>query len=205
LDKLRTFYSKTPNSKYLQEAANLLHEGGMIIFPTDTVYALGCLSTQGERLRDLAKIKGMKLEQAPLSFIFDDIRSLSHFVVPMNSQIFKLVKRLLPGPYTLIMQAAHKLPKPFQKRRTIGVRISNHPVLKALLPLLNAPLVCTSIHDPDEILYYTTDPETLLELWDKSIDLMLSDGYGSNIPSTVIDLTETPFKILRQGAGEDPF
>jgi len=205
LDKLRTFYSKTPNSKYLQEAANLLHEGGMIIFPTDTVYALGCLSTQGERLRDLAKIKGMKLEQAPLSFIFDDIRSLSHFVVPMNSQIFKLVKRLLPGPYTLIMQAAHKLPKPFQKRRTIGVRISNHPVLKALLPLLNAPLVCTSIHDPDEILDYTTDPETLLELWDKSIDLMLSDGYGSNIPSTVIDLTETPFKTLRQGAGENPF
>lgn len=205
MDKLRTFYSKTPNSKYLQEAANLLHEGGMIIFPTDTVYALGCLSTQGERLRDLAKIKGMKLEQAPLSFIFDDIRSLSHFVVPMNSQIFKLVKRLLPGPYTLIMQAAHKLPKPFQKRRTIGVRISNHPVLKALLPLLNAPLVCTSIHDPDEILDYTTDPETLLELWDKSIDLMLSDGYGSNIPSTVIDLTETPFKTLRQGAGENPF
>jgi len=205
LDKLRTFYSKTPNSKYLQEAANLLHEGGMIIFPTDTVYALGCLSTQGERLRDLAKIKGMKLEQAPLSFIFDDIRSLSHFVVPMNSQIFKLVKRLLPGPYTLIMQAAHKLPKPFQKRRTIGVRISNHPVLKALLPLLNAPLVCTSIHDPDKILDYTTDPETLLELWDKSIDLMLSDGYGSNIPSTVIDLTETPFKTLRQGAGENPF
>ncbi len=205
MDKLRTFYSKTPNSKYLQEAANLLHEGGMIIFPTDTVYALGCLSTQGERLRDLAKIKGMKLEQAPLSFIFDDIRSLSHFVVPMNSQIFKLVKRLLPGPYTLIMQAAHKLPKPFQKRRTIGVRISNHPVLKALLPLLNAPLVCTSIHDPDKILDYTTDPETLLELWDKSIDLMLSDGYGSNIPSTVIDLTETPFKILRQGAGENPF
>ncbi|MDA9038158.1 L-threonylcarbamoyladenylate synthase [Flavobacteriaceae bacterium] len=205
MDKLRTFYSKTPNSKYLQEAANLLHEGGMIIFPTDTVYALGCLSTQGERLRDLAKIKGMKLEQAPLSFIFDDIRSLSHFVVPMKSQIFKLVKRLLPGPYTLIMQAAHKLPKPFQKRRTIGVRISNHPLLKALLPLLNAPLVCTSIHDPDEILDYTTDPETLLELWDKSIDLMLSDGYGSNIPSTVIDLTETPFKILRQGAGENPF
>lgn len=114
-DKLRTFYSKTPNAKYLKETATLLHDGGMIIFPTDTVYALGCLSTQGERLKDLAKIKGVKLEQAPLSFIFEDIRALSHFVVPMNSQIFKLVKRLLPGPYTLIMQAAHKLPKPFQK------------------------------------------------------------------------------------------
>lgn len=204
-DKLRTFYSKIPNAKYLKEAATLLNEGGMIIFPTDTVYALGCLSTQGERLKDLAKIKGVKLEQAPLSFIFEDVRALSHFVVPMNSQIFKLVKRLLPGPYTLIMQAAHKLPKPFQKRRTIGVRISDHPILKALLPQLNAPLVCTSIHDPDEILDYTTDPEALLERWDKKIDLMLSDGFGSNTPSTVIDLSTNPFEILREGAGANPF
>ena len=205
IEKLRTFYSNTPNRKYLDEAADILNNGGMIIFPTDTVYALGCLSTQSESLSRLAKIKGVKLEQAPLSFIFEDIRALSTFILPMNSQVFKLIKRLLPGPYTFVMQAAHKLPKPFQKRRNIGVRISNHPVLKALLPLLNAPIVCTSIHDPDEILDYTTDPETLLERWDDQIDLMLSDGYGNNIPSTVIDLTTSPFKILREGAGDIPF
>jgi len=177
----------------------------MIIFPTDTVYALGCLSSQGDRLKDLARIKGVKLEHAPLSFIFEDIRSLSSFVRPMNSQVFKLVKRLLPGPYTLIMEAVQKLPKPFQKRRTIGVRISDHPILKALLPLLSAPIVCTSIHDPDEIVDYTTDPEILLERWDLEIELMLSDGYGSNVPSTVIDLTKNPFEVLREGAGELPF
>lgn len=204
-EKLRTFYSKKPNSRHLEEAADVLHNGGMIIFPTDTVYALGCLSTQSQSLSRLAKIKGVKLEQAPLSFIFEDIRALSTFILPMNSQVFKLIKRLLPGPYTFVMQAAHKLPKPFQKRRNIGVRISNHAVLKALLPLLNAPIVCTSIHDPDEILDYTTDPETLLERWDDQIDLMLSDGYGNNIPSTVIDLTTNPFKVLREGAGEVPF
>jgi len=204
-EKLRTFYSKKPNSRHLEEAADVLHNGGMIIFPTDTVYALGCLSTQSQSLSRLAKIKGVKLEQAPLSFIFEDIRALSTFILPMNSQAFKLIKRLLPGPYTFVMQAAHKLPKPFQKRRNIGVRISNHAVLKALLPLLNAPIVCTSIHDPDEILDYTTDPETLLERWDDQIDLMLSDGYGNNIPSTVIDLTTNPFKVLREGAGEVPF
>ncbi len=200
--KLRTFYSQKPNLIFIEEAVEVLEQGGMIIFPTDTVYALGCLSSQGDRLKDLARIKGVKLEHAPLSFIFEDIRSLSSFVRPMNSQVFKLVKRLLPGPYTLIMEAVQKLPKPFQKRRTIGVRISDHPILKALLPLLSAPIVCTSIHDPDEIVDYTTDPEILLERWDLEIELMLSDGYGSNVPSTVIDLTKNPFEVLREGAGE---
>jgi tRNA threonylcarbamoyl adenosine modification protein (Sua5/YciO/YrdC/YwlC family) len=203
--KLRTFYSQKPNLIFIEEAIEVLEQGGMIIFPTDTVYALGCLSSQGDRLKDLARIKGVKLEHAPLSFIFEDIRSLSSFVRPMNSQVFKLVKRLLPGPYTLIMEAVQKLPKPFQKRRTIGVRISDHPILKALLPLLSAPIVCTSIHDPDEIVDYTTDPEILLERWDLEIELMLSDGYGSNVPSTVIDLTKNPFEVLREGAGELPF
>ena len=204
-NKLRIFHTKIPNKKYINEAVVVLEEGGKIILPTDTVYALGCLSNQKERLKDLARIKGVKLEQAPLSFIFSEIRSLLAFVSPINSKTFKLIKRILPGPYTLIMKAAKKLPKPFQKRKIIGVRISDHPVLKNLLPLLSAPIVCTSIHDPDKIIDYTTDPKVLLERWDKEIDLMLSDGYGSNIPSTVIDLTSTPFQILREGAGKYPF
>ena len=204
-DKLSTFYSEPLNQKFLKEAAEVLELGGMIIFPTDSVYALGCLSNKSETLKRLAKIKGIKLEHAPLSFIFKDISALSSFVLPMNSQVFKLVNRLLPGPYTFIMHAAQKLSKPFQKRKTIGVRIPDHSVLKSLLPLLNAPLVCTSIHDTDKIIDYTTDPEELLSLWYTDIDLMLSDGYGSNIPSTVIDLTTTPFEILRKGTGAVPF
>ena len=203
--KLRTFYSQPLNEKYLKEAALVLEQGGMIIFPTDTVYALGCLSTKNESLNRLAKIKGVKLERAPLSFIFKDIREMASFVLPMTSKVFKLVKRLLPGPFTFIMPAAKKLPFPFQKRKTVGVRISDHPVLKNLLPLLSSPIVCTSIHDSDRILEYTTDPEELLLRWDNEIDLMLSYGYGSNIPSTVIDLSVLPFKILRKGAGNIPF
>ena len=203
--KLRTFYSQPLNEKYLKEAALVLEQGGMIIFPTDTVYALGCLSTKNESLNRLAKIKGVKLERAPLSFIFKDIREMASFVLPMTSKVFKLIKRLLPGPFTFIMPAAKKLPFPFQKRKTVGVRISDHPVLKNLLPLLSSPIVCTSIHDSDRILEYTTDPEELLLRWDNEIDLMLSYGYGSNIPSTVIDLTVLPFKILRKGAGNTPF
>ena len=203
-NKMRTFYSNNPNDKFLNEAVDVLESAGMIIFPTDTVYAIGCLSNQSERLKDLAKIKGVKLEHAPLSFIFNDIRDLSEFVSPMNSKVFKLIKRILPGPYALIMESAHKLPKPFQKRRSIGVRIPNHPILKKLLPLLSSPIVSTSIHDTDKILDYTTNPDVLLEQWHTKIDLMLSDGFGKNVPSTVIDVTKNPFEIIREGLGKNP-
>ncbi|MDG1652706.1 MAG: L-threonylcarbamoyladenylate synthase [Flavobacteriaceae bacterium] len=198
-------YSETPNPKDLLRVIKILNKGGVIIFPTDTVYGLGCLSNNLSALDRFAKIKGLRIEQAPLSFLFQDIRSLSNYVAPMNSKTFKLVKRLLPGPYALIMNAAQKLPKPFQKRKTIGVRISNHPVLQSLLPLLEVPLITSSLHDPDEILDYTTDPENLFEQWESKIDLMLSDGYGNNIPSTVLDLSTDPFEIIREGAGEIPF
>ncbi len=201
----RTSFSDNPNPVLLEETVSVLNKGGLIIFPTDTVYGMGCLSTQQEPLKRLAKIKGVKLEQAPLSFLFQDIRDLSQYVSPMNAPVFKLVKRLLPGPYALIMEATNKLPKPFQKRKTIGVRISNHPFLKALLPLLDAPLVTTSLHDPDEIIDYTTDPEVLFERWENEIELMISDGYGSNIPSTVIDLSQPHFEIIREGVGDSPF
>lgn len=198
-------YSETPNPKDLLRVTKILNKGGVIIFPTDTVYGLGCLSNNLSALDRFAKIKGLRIEQAPLSFLFQDIRSLSNYVAPMNSKTFKLVKRLLPGPYALIMNAAQKLPKPFQKRKTIGVMISNHPVLQSLLPLLEVPLITSSLHDPDEILDYTTDPENLFEQWESKIDLMLSDGYGNNIPSTVLDLSTDPFEIIREGAGEIPF
>ncbi len=198
-------YSDQPNPSLLKQTATILSKGGLVIFPTDTVYGLGCLSTQKDPLQRLAKIKGVKLEQAPLSFLFSDIRSMANYVAPMNTPIFKMVKRLLPGPYALIMEASVKLPKPFQKRKTIGVRISNHPFLQNLLPLLEAPLVTTSLHDPDKIIDYTTDPELLFERWESQIEMMISDGYGSNVPSTVIDLTQPKFVVLREGAGENPF
>jgi tRNA threonylcarbamoyl adenosine modification protein (Sua5/YciO/YrdC/YwlC family) len=203
--ELRTLYSSNPNPKVLEEAARILNQGGLIIFPTDTVYGLGCLSNNEEGLSRFAKIKAIKIEKAPLSFLFQDIRELTHYVQHMNSATFKLVKKLLPGPYALIMNAAPKLPKPFHKRKTIGVRISSHIVLQQLLSLLDAPLITSSLHDSDEILDYTTDPEVLFEEWESRIDLMLSDGYGQNVPSTVLDLTEEPFQVVREGLGAIPF
>ena len=202
-NKLRNFYSKKPNSKYINESKEVLENGGMIIFPTDTVYALGCLANQTERLKDIARIKGIKLEHAPLSFLFSDIRSLCSFVSPMDSRTYRFIKSMLPD-HISHMEAAKKLPKPFEKRKTVGVRIPNHSILKSLLPILSSPIVSTSIHDPDKILDYTTDPEILFEKWNSEIDLMLSDGYGRNIPSTVIDLTKIPYEIVRKGAGDVP-
>lgn len=200
-----TCYSEKPNPKHLQKTVKILENGGLVIFPTDTVYALCCLSNNSEALEKFSKIKGVKLQQAPLSFLFQDIREISKIVAPINSQTFKLIKRLLPGPYALILNAMQKLPKPFEKRKTIGVRISSHSFLKSLLPLLKVPLITSSLHDPDEILDYTTDPEALFEQWGSKIDLMISDGYGSNIPSTVLDLSVNPFKLIREGAGKIQF
>jgi tRNA threonylcarbamoyl adenosine modification protein (Sua5/YciO/YrdC/YwlC family) len=203
--ELRVFYSNNPNPKFLAEAARILNQGGLVIFPTDTVYGLGCLSNNEKGLARFAKIKAIKIEKAPLSFLFQDIRELTQYVQHMNSATFKLVKKLLPGPYALIMNAAPKLPKPFHKRKTIGVRISSHVILQQLLPLLDAPLITSSLHDADEILDYTTDPEVLFEQWESRIDLMLSDGYGQNIPSTVLDLTDETFQVVREGLGAIPF
>lgn len=202
---LRTLHSNNPNPKFLEEAAHILNQGKLIIFPTDTVYGIGCLSNNEKGLARFEKVKGVKIEQAALSFLFQDIRELTKYVQHMNSTTFKLVKKILPGPYALIMNSSPKLPKPFHKRKTIGVRISSHIVLQNLLPLLDAPIITSSLHNSDEILDYTTDPEVLFQEWEPNIALMLSDGYGQNIPSTVIDLTEEPFQIVREGLGEVPF
>ena len=200
--ELFTIYPNSPNIKLLHKAAEALNAGALMIYPTDTVYAMGCLSNHPAALEKFARLKNIKLIHAPLSFLFDDLSALSHYVAPIDSATFKILKRCLPGPFAFIMQAARKLPKPFQKRKTIGVRISNHPILKQLLPLLNAPLITSSLHDEDSILDYTTDPSLIFEQWQDKIDLMIDAGFGDNIPSTVVDLTVHPFEILRTGKGD---
>ena len=176
-----------------------------MIYPTDTVYALGCLSNNAVALDKLARLKDIKLEKAPLSFLFEDISELSNYVKPFDAKVFRLLKSTLPGPYAFVMQAANKLPKPFQKRKAIGVRISDHPVLKALLSHLDAPLLTSSLHDKDEILVYTSDPEEILSTWDGKVDLLINAGTCGNVPSSVINLTTEPFTVIREGKGEIDF
>lgn len=195
------FYESKPNLKFLNKAADTLDRGGLIIYPTDTVYALGCLSNNINSLQRLASIKEVKLDKAPFSLFIRDFSDLSRYTKPLNNSTFKLLKRCLPGPYTFILPCL-KLQKPFEKRKSIGIRLANHPILEGLLDLLKAPLITSSLHDEDEILDYTTDPDLIYERWENNIDLMLEDGFGGNIPSTVVNLCGNELEIIRQGKGD---
>ena len=195
------FYESKPNLKFLKKAADTLDRGGLIIYPTDTVYALGCLSNNIKSLQRLASIKEVKLDKAPFSLFIRDFSDLSRYTKPFNNSTFKLLKRCLPGPYTFILPCS-KLQKPFEKRKSIGIRIANHPILEGLMDLLKAPLITSSLHDEDEILDYTTDPDLIYERWENNIDLMLEDGFGGNIPSTVVNLCGNELEIIRQGKGD---
>lgn len=195
------FYESKPNLKFLKKAADTLDRGGLIIYPTDTVYALGCLSNNINSLQRLASIKEVKLDKAPFSLFIRDFSDLSRYTKPLNNSTFKLLKRCLPGPYTFILPCL-KLQKPFEKRKSIGIRIADHPILEGLMDLLKAPLITSSLHDEDEILDYTTDPDLIYERWENNIDLMLEDGFGGNIPSTVVNLCGNELEIIRQGKGD---
>lgn len=200
--KVYRLFESSPDQRQLQKIADAMAEGALVIYPTDTVYALGCLSSQPKALKRLAKIKGVKLEKAPFSFFFSSISILSQYVVHFDAPLYRLINKALPGPYTFIFQGGRKLPKPFDKRKDIGARISNHPILKALVESLEAPLVTTSLHDKDTVIDYTTDPDVIYENWADQVDIIIDAGAGGNVPSTVIDLTTPNPVIVREGLGD---
>ena len=200
--KVVRLYESSPDQRQLQSVADAMAQGALVIYPTDTVYALGCLSTQPKALKQLAKIKGVKLEKAPFSFFFQNISVLSQYVTHFDAPIYRLINKALPGPYTFIFKGGKKLPKPFDKRKDIGARISSHPILKVLVELLDAPLVTTSLHDKDKVIEYTTDPDQIYENWADRVDIIIDAGAGGNVPSTVIDLTTPTPEIVRLGLGD---
>jgi len=200
--KVVRLYESSPDQRQLQSVADAMAQGALVIYPTDTVYALGCLSTQPKALKQLAKIKGVKLENAPFSFFFQNISVLSQYVMHFDAPIYRLINKALPGPYTFIFKGGKKLPKPFDKRKDIGARISSHPILKVLVELLDAPLVTTSLHDKDKVIEYTTDPDQIYENWADRVDIIIDAGAGGNVPSTVIDLTTPTPEIVRMGLGD---
>ena len=173
----------------------------MIIYPTDTVYGLGCDITNTKALERIARIKGVKLEKANFSFICNNLSNLSDYVKQIDNITFKILKRALPGPYTFILPGAKNLPSVFKKKKTVGIRIPNNNIALAIVERIGNPIVSTSIRDEDEILEYTTDPELILEKWDKLVDLVIDGGYGDNQPSTVIDLSDSEPLIVREGKG----
>ena len=200
--QLIRIYEKNPNPKEIAKVVKVLKDGGLIIYPTDTVYGLGCDITNTKALEKIAKIKGVKLEKAKFSFICNDLSHLSDYVQQLDTPTFKLLKRALPGPYTFILKGNNNLPKAFKKKKTVGIRVPDNSIINTLVAELGNPIVSTSIKDEDEILEYTTDPELIFEKWQNKVDIVINAGYGDNQASTVIDLSNGEIEIIRDGKGD---
>lgn len=200
--ELLRIYEENPNPKALKKAVSVLREGGLIIYPTDTVYGLGCDITNQRALERIARIKGVKLEKSNFTFICADLSNLSDYIRQIDTPTFKILKKALPGPFTFILPGNNKLPKAFKQRKTVGIRVPDNSIARALVEELGNPIVSTSIHDEDELLEYTTDPELIFEKWSNLVDLVIDGGYGDNVASTVIDLSEGEPRVVRLGKGD---
>ncbi len=173
-------YPDNPNPKEIAKVIKTLKDGGLIIYPTDTVYGLGCDITNTKALERIAKIKGIKLEKANFSFVCHDLSNLSDYVRQIDTATFKILKRALPGPYTFILPGNNNLPKEFKKKKTVGIRVPDNAITLEIVRQLGNPIVSTSIHDDDEVLEYSTDPELIFEKWQNLVDLVIDGGYGDN-------------------------
>jgi len=194
-------YPENPNPKEIQKVVKILKAGGLVIYPTDTVYGLGCDITNMKALERIARIKGVKLEKSNFSFVCKDLSNLSDYVKQIDTTTFKILKRALPGAYTFILPGSKNLPNPFKKRKTVGIRVPDNSITLALVNALGNPIVSTSIRDDDDVVEYTTDPELILEKWDGLVDLVIDGGYGGNEASTIIDLSVSPPEVIREGKG----
>ena len=194
-------YEENPNPKAIRKVIDVLKQGGLVIFPTDTVYGLGCDINNNKALERIARIKGVKLEKAKLSFICNDLSNLSDHVKQIDTSTFKILKRALPGPYTFILPGSKSLPSVFKKKKEVGIRVPENNITLEIVKALGNPLVSSSIRDEDEILEYTTDPELILEKWDKLVDIVIDGGYGGNEASTIVDLSGDEPVVIREGKG----
>ncbi len=201
MSKLIKIHPDNPDPKKIKEVVEVLKKGGLIIYPSDTVYALGCDITKTKALEKVARIKGIKLDKATFSFVCSDLSNLSDYVKQIDTATFKILKRALPGPYTFILPGNNKLPKVFKNKKEVGIRVPDNKIVRDLVNALGNPIVSTSIKDDDTLLEYTTDPELIFEKWKNQVDLVIDGGYGDNVASTVIDLTGDFPVVIREGKG----
>ena len=194
-------YDENPNPKEIQKVVDILRNGGLVIYPTDTVYGLGCDITNTKAMEKVAQIKGVKLAKANFSFVCNDLSHLSDYTKQIDTPTYKILKRALPGPYTFVLPGSTSLPKAFKKKKTVGIRVPDNNIARTIVAELGNPIVSTSIHDEDDVLEYTTDPELIFEKWQNLVDVVIDGGYGDNHASTVIDLTGYEPEVLREGKG----
>lgn len=196
-------YEDNPNEKTIRQIVEKIKKGAVFIYPTDTVYGIGCDITNKKALEKVAKLKGIKLEKAHFSIICHDLSHLSDYIKQIDSPTFKLLKRTLPGAFTYILNANNTVPKIFNsKKKTIGIRVPDANIARDIVKELGNPIVSTSLKEDDDIIEYKTDPELIYEKYQNLVDFVIDGGYGDNIASTVVDLTNGEPEIIREGKGD---
>ncbi len=199
---LLKLYADNPNHREFQQIVDMLRNGAVIIYPTDTVYAIGCDINNAKAIQRVAKLKGASLQKSNFSIICSGLSNLSEYA-RVDDVTFKMMKKNLPGAFTFILPASNNVPKLFKsKKKTVGIRVPDHYIPQRIVEEIGSPIVTTSIRDTDDVVEYTTDPELIHEKYGNMVDLVIDGGYGKNIASTVVDCTNTDFEIIRQGAGE---
>ena len=200
---LLKIYNDNPNPKAIEEAVAILKKGGVIIYPTDTVYGMGCDISNQKAIERVYALRGLKPEKSNLSFICYDLTHISQYTKPFDTAVFRVLKKALPGPFTFIFNASSQVPKLLSsKKKTVGIRIPDNNIVREIVRVLGNPIVTTSIHDDDEILEYSTDPELIYEKFQDQVDLVIDGGYGDHVASTIVDVTSGEFEVIREGKGE---
>lgn len=194
-------FNENPNLRDIIKIVDVLRKGGLIIYPTDTVYGLGCDITNAKAVEKVARIKGVKVEKNSFSFICSDLSHISDYTKPISSSVFKLMKKNLPGPFTFILDANNNLPKYFKVKKTVGIRVPDNNIIREIVRELGNPILSTSVYDDDEIIEYTTDPELIHEKYHEIADIVIDGGFGELIPSTIVDCTGDEITIVREGKG----
>ncbi len=194
-------FNENPNLREILKIVEVLRKGGLIVYPTDTVYGLGCDITNAKAVEKVARIKGVKVEKNNFSFICSDLSHISDYTKPISSSVFKLMKKNLPGPFTFILDANNNLPKYFKLKKTVGIRVPDNNIIREIVRELGNPILSTSVHDEDEIIEYITDPELIYEKYQEIAEIVIDGGFGELVPSTIVDCTGDEIVIVREGKG----
>lgn len=194
-------YPENPNQKEIDKIVRVLQEGGLIIYPTDTVYAIGCDALNVRAVEEICKMKGINPAKSNLSIICYDLSNISEYA-RVDNQVFKLMKKNLPGPFTFILNTTSSLPKIYKNKKTVGIRVPDNNIIRELVRSLGNPILTTSIKDDDELLEYSTDPELIYERYENQVDIVIDGGFGGMEASTIVDCTNDEPTIVRQGKGE---
>lgn len=194
-------YNENPNRREIDRVVEILRDGGLVIYPTDTVYAMGCDAMNVRAVEKICQIKGINPQKSNLSIICYDLSNISEYAKVSNAA-FKMMRKNLPGPFTFILPTSSELPKIYKNKKTVGIRIPDNNIIHQIVGELGNPIMTTSIHDDDEVIEYTTDPELIYEKYEDLVDIVIDGGFGGTDASTVVDCTTDDYEIIRQGKAE---